>query len=541
MIAAILNAQWAAIRNSRLGAIVRGGLWSLLTNVVWYGFWVACATFAYAFTADPDSIAVVEQALPRGLMAILLYWQIAPVLVASLGASLDLRKLRVFPVPESHLFWIEVLLRFTTGIEMLLILSGSALGMMRNPVSGGWHRVPEVAVPMVLLVALNLLTAAGLRNLIDRLLSHKHLRELIVVLMVMLAAVPQMLLMTGTSDKMAKFFVSPSFSFWPWALTAQLVSPGRAFASGSWPGWTGMLIWVVAAFFFARWQFERSMRFDGTAARAEGDRARPTGFADFFYGIPGRLLPDPVAAVAEKELRTLLRSARFRLVFIMGFTFGLLIWLPIVFGNGNKGGFFGENFLTLVCVYSLTLLGQVTYWNCLGFDRAAAQVYFATPVKFSSALAGKNLAAAFLILIEIAAIMTVCWLLRTPVTAARTAEALAVTVVVATFLFAAGNLASVHMPRAMNPERSAQSSASGKGQALMLLVYPLAFVPAMLAYFGRFAIGSNWAFYGVLAVFGIIAAIMYAISLESAVRTAELQREEIVAELSRGSGPIAAE
>jgi hypothetical protein len=30
-----------------------------------------------------------------------------------------------------------------------------------------------------------------------------------------------------------------------------------------------------------------------------------------------------------------------------------------------------RHFLTLICVYALTLLGQVSYWNCFGFDRSA--------------------------------------------------------------------------------------------------------------------------------------------------------------------------
>ena len=34
--------------------------------------------------------------------------------------------------------------------------------------------------------------------------------------------------------------------------------------------------------------------------------------------------------MVEKELRTFARSARFRTVFIMGFSFGLLVWLPVM-------------------------------------------------------------------------------------------------------------------------------------------------------------------------------------------------------------------
>src|ERR1035438_4512736 len=49
------------------------------------------------------------------------------------------------------------------------------------------------------------------------------------------------------------------------------------------------------------------------------------------------------------------------------------VWLPTR-GSAHGGGF-SRNFLTLVCVYAMTLIGQVTYWNCFGLDRSAALFY----------------------------------------------------------------------------------------------------------------------------------------------------------------------
>ena len=51
------------------------------------------------------------------------------------------------------------------------------------------------------------------------------------------------------------------------------------------------------------------------------------------FRLPALFLPDPVAAIVEKELRSLVRTPRFRLVFIMGFSFGILVWLPLVIGR----------------------------------------------------------------------------------------------------------------------------------------------------------------------------------------------------------------
>ena len=43
--------------------------------------------------------------------------------------------------------------------------------------------------------------------------------------------------------------------------------------------------------------------------------------------------------------------------------------------------------------YALLLLGDVAFWNVFGFDRSAAQAYFIAPVRLSSVLVSKNLAA----------------------------------------------------------------------------------------------------------------------------------------------------
>ena len=72
-------------------------------------------------------------ALPGGLLVMFLYWQVVPVLMAATGASLELRKLKVYPIPVSQLFAIEVMLRVTAAIEMVLVLIGIAVGVALNP------------------------------------------------------------------------------------------------------------------------------------------------------------------------------------------------------------------------------------------------------------------------------------------------------------------------------------------------------------------------------------------------------------------------
>jgi ABC-2 type transport system permease protein len=200
----------------------------------------------------------------------------------------------------------------------------------------------------------------------------------------------------------------------------------------------------------------------------------------------------------------------------------------------------GNNYLTVVSVYSLLLLGEVCFWNSFGFDRSAAQVYFLAPVPFARVLMAKNVTAVVYIFLEIIAIALVCGLLGLPVHPMSLIEAFAVAAVVSLFLLSAGNLMSVHYARGVNPGQSFRSGSAGRSQALLFLIYPLAFLPATLAYLARFAFDSEAAFFGVLAFDAMVGAVVYRLALDSAVESAEEKREAIVAALSRGQGPVAA-
>ena len=541
MIRAILWAQWKSIRILRFGSGKRGALFSALTTLLWYGFWAVTAVALASFVSDPKLQRDVEQLFPAILVFVILYWQLAPILMASLGASLDLKKLLAYPIPTASLFWVEVMLRVTTGIEMLLILTGAAIGLIRNPTFGGWAKAPRIIAPLIVFVAFNLLLAAGIRGLIERLLGRKHLREVFVVVLVMVGALPQFLMVTGVpKGSLQRLISSDSSVLWPWIAATRIPLYGSGLAP-----WLVLLAWTGAAYLFGRWQFESNLRFDSQAAQATNLPA--SAFAENswrtrLFRLPSALLPDPVAAIVEKELRTLTRTPRFRLVFIMGFTFGLVVWLPLILGQRpDHPSTTVDNFLTLVCLYALALLGQVTYWNAFGFDRSAAQAFFVLPVPFSRALVGKNLAAAIFVLLEMIAVTTACVLLKMQPSPYKLLEAFLVTPVVAVYLLAAGNLSSVHMPRPLAPDRSTQGGSAGRSQAFMLFVYPLALLPVGIAYGARYAFDSELVFYALLAFAAALAALVYWLALDSAVSTAERRRELIIAELSRADGPVATE
>jgi ABC-2 type transport system permease protein len=524
---AILWAQWRTTRNH----FPRSNKAALAVNafltLVWYGGFAFLAGLAAILLSNPDELSMIHDVLPSALLVCFLYWQLIPVLMASMGSSLDIKKLLVYPIPTGQLFTLEVLLRISTGVEMLLLLTGAGIGLLLNPRIPFWG-----PCALLIFVIFNLFCSAGIRDLLVRLLARKRIREVVALLLVLLAALPQLLVFAGFQNRVSRLFARQPSAFWPWTATARLAQGDASFENIG-----VLLIWTAAAYLFGRWQFERSLAVDAPERAASA--GRKASRIEWIYRLPSALVPDPLAALIEKELRFLSRAPRFRLVFLMGFTFGLLIWAPIAFGQASsQHSLVAENYLTFVSVYALLLLTDALFWNCFGFDRSAAQIYFLVPLKLSTVLMGKNLAAAFIVFLEIASITIVCTLLRMSVTPIQVLEAVAVTCVVTIFLLAIGNLSSVYNPRSVNPAKSFRSAASGRTQAVLMLTFPVALTPVFLAYLARYAFNSEWALFGVLLAGLMLGGVVYFYSMGSAVKTAELRKEQIMTVLGQGEGPI---
>jgi ABC-2 type transport system permease protein len=534
MIAAILRAQLLSMRL----VARRGAIFSLITGLIWYGFWCGASVAMYAL-ASRAGAPQLRQALPTGLLLLFVYWQVVPIVSASFGSALDLRKLLVYPVPRGKLFLVEVLLRLTTGSEMVLVAAGATAGLLRNNAIGSWAAAPRILAPVAAFLLLNLFLASGLRSLVERLLSRRRIREFLVILMLLAVTLPRLMFITRAGPKsldgLGALIHAPVL---PWVAAA-----GAVMGQSVWQSLLVIAAWTLAAAWFGRTQFDRNLRYDAMAAQATPlDRvpsAKPS-WSDRLYRLPSLIFGDPLAVLIEKELRSLARTPRFRMVFVMGFTFGVMVWLPFVLGRqAERSGVIEQNFLAMVCVYALTLLGQVTYWNCFGFDRSAVQIYFAAPPGISLTLQAKNIASMVIIYVEVLVLTGLTWALHIGVGFGKVVETWLVVAVCSLYMLAFGNISSVHYPRALSPERVSQGGASSRFQALVFILYPLALLPVFLAYLARYAFGSQSVFVVVLGFAAVLGGVLYWMAMESAVDTAGKNRERILQDLSRGEGPVA--
>jgi ABC-2 type transport system permease protein len=339
---------------------------------------------------------------------------------------------------------------------------------------------------------------------------------------------------SGDPDAIRRILSAQPTVYLPWVAAGRLAAGGNVILP-----LCVVLMWTALAYAFGRWQFERNLRFDITEIKAKDTiQSNRIGLLERVFQLLPRLFPDPLGVLVEKEIRVLSRSARFRLVFLMGFSFGLLIWLPLAMGGNGSTSVLSTHYLTAVTIYSVMLLGEVCIWNIFGFDRGAVQLYYSVPVRLSTVILAKNITAVFFIVIEMLLISLVCSLLRMPVTLSSLAETFFVVMTMTLFLLSIGNVMSIRNPRSVDPDQSWRRSSAGGVQATLIFIYLLVAAPIALAYGARFAFDTHVAFYAVIAFDLLLGLVVYSLAMESTLQAASLRKEEIITALSRGEGPI---
>src|SRR5205823_3887068 len=352
----ILAIAWAQFRTMRnhlprtsLGTVL---LWCV--SLLWYGLYVGLAVYLGA-TLRELSLEKLRLWVPVGLLAVFLFWQIVPLFTLSSGWSLELGKLQMYPVSDRALFAIEIVLRFTTAPEMMIVLAGALVGLLR-----------DLAIPtlfplfLLLFIPLNLFLSLAIREFILHAFERNRFRELFAILMISIAVVPQLLARTGLGRMLLPYFLALARgTATPWRQVATL-SLGTVSISA----FVVIFFWTALCYSVARWQFAKGLRQDEgfrtgvslAAIRTEGSKVSSSRK---LIDLLSRLFRDPMAALLQKEFQSLLRMPRFRVTFGMACVFSVVIFIPMALNANTTGhGFFRENFLPVATLYGLLLLSD---------------------------------------------------------------------------------------------------------------------------------------------------------------------------------------
>jgi hypothetical protein len=258
---ALLRVQFQSVWNTlKRGDGRRGLLLSLSVSLIWHGLWIAAAVGS-AIIPSFVGFGEIEKALPGLLFMVMAYWQLAPLLTMSLGVSLQMRNVAIYPISTGTLFAIECLLRLGTGSEMVLLLCGLFIGLSR---AGSPHTL-ELALAFTLFLAFNVLLSAGIRTSVERIVKRRKLREVLVILLVSSTVLPQLLVWSESARHFTYALLETTRSVPYWVLPSSLA--GRVGAAAATSGDIWLLIGMtIAAGVFGYSQFRRSIRPDGLFA-----------------------------------------------------------------------------------------------------------------------------------------------------------------------------------------------------------------------------------------------------------------------------------
>lgn len=528
-VATIVWAQWRTVRNH----IPRAGFASILGNLLtclWYAI-VLSASVGLAFSLPFVSAEVIRHALPSVLLGLCIAWQVLPLFTLSTGWSLQLKKLQIYPVQTSALFGIEVLLRVTATPELILMLLGGTVGLLRHP--GLPAFTPAAAL---LLLPLNLLLSLAVRELVLHSFERNRFREIFAILLISIAIVPQLLLRSTNYERTGQILESiGSLALAPWTAIANMIL-ARAQASD----FVAILVYLSAAYALARFFFARSLRMEDSPQ--SGARSHPDSQQQVDKSgsrLLTRVFRDPTAALVQKEFQSLLRMPRFRVAFGMACVFSVLILFPMLNrGTQARPHFTERNFPPFVSLYGLLILSDSLILNMFGADRSATALYLLAPVPLKTVIRAKNITAILFVAVQSCVAIVGASLLHHPQDPTDILAALALVAVTGLFFLCVGNYTSILIPRPSDPRQTMRKAAGGKLQLwLMLCILGVALLGG-LAYVAEWALNSRWALFAVLAVEFCLGLVVYYVALDSAAGHGIKKAEKLIDTLSRGPAVV---
>jgi ABC-2 type transport system permease protein len=496
--AALAALRWHMFRNglrTRLGALELGArtLAYIMYSILGLGLGAGAGFFAYLLASDEK-----WPFLPVLFWGVFLLWQMIPIMMASFQEQFDLGILLRFPVRFGSylLLYLVFGLADTSTILGGLCSVGIWIGItIARPGLFAW-----AALGLAVFAAFNILLTRAIFAWIDRWLAQRKTRE-IVGAVFMVAMLSLQLLnpalhrsshweqasrqrhmsrkdrALAEAQEYQRSKAEFNAKYGPWLRVADAAQtwlpPGLAAgalgqAAGQRPGAAleslGALgLYALAAGGVLAGRLRSEYRGENLGAAPSRNKAAQRRKGGWLLDGSG-----PIAAVMEKELRTLLRSLP--LLYAVGAPLLVAVIFTVAFlrGAGPLGHVFPMA-VPIAVVYALLGFTQLFY-NNLGAEGAGIQVYFLSPTPIRTVLLAKNLFHSLLFLSAALLVGVVASLrLGIPENAMMAATGAWLLFALPSNL-AAGNVFSLTMPYRINPGRIARQRGSQANALLSLLV-----------------------------------------------------------------------
>jgi ABC-2 type transport system permease protein len=506
------------------------------------------------------------------LAGITLIWQLIPLMTASLGSDADIERFRQYPLSTRDLFVIDLALGSFAPVSLLVYPAIAAV--LAGCVARSSANLPLGIISIALFTVFNVVLSRYAHRLISALLSNRKRREIIAVLIFLLVLTPQVFISltsrdrsrsvvehnsnpTQTIDKTEKRIqaVGDYLAWLPPGVAARNLRTGTEAVSLT--NWLALLAAAGFVFGIGSLEYSRLIKdYYGRTPRSvrlprripQTNRSAVREGALFEAGQPpiqhdpsaGRIsrfsllelflpwLEPATTAVLEKEIKYLYRSPRAFLIFIGPLLGTIIFIMPMGLGSITARA---DNYrLAIIVLYSIILDTQF-FSNSFGFDWHGAKLYFLAPVKGSSVLIGKNLAAICIMSVQIVVIMVIFSVFNgrfNPVALLNAGFAFAIA---APLSLALGNYLSVLYPRAVDFSKVYGRSYSSISQFVMFLDIPLMAVIVGAGPLLGWILNSEGVTYAVFGIEAVLAAVVYRVTIGNAGRLMDGRAESFLQSL----------
>jgi ABC-2 type transport system permease protein len=536
--AALARIRWTMFRNtirSTRGALELGA--RTFTTIL-FAFMGLSVAFGLGAAAYQLGIHDRWQFFALLFWVVFLLWQLVPISIASFQQSFETSGLLRFPVGFSAFYLLTLIFGL---IDASTIIGGfCCLGIwaglsLARPDLAEW-----TAVAMAVFAAFNILLVRAIFSWIDRWLAQRRTREIITAVFFLLVIGMQLinpamhmrskngkLIMHMPEEAMRWLHRVDVVQRWlPPGLGALAVEqeknaqPAQALESTA---LLGLYALATGAVLGARLRAEyRGENLGEAPSRKKVERRR------------GQWLIDgsgPVAAVLEKELRTLLRATP------LLYSIGLPVVMVFVFSTMNRNSSshsgHGVPLALLLCLaYAFIGFTQLIY-NNLGTEGFGIQLLFLSPTPIRTGMLARNLFHAMLFGV-VAVLVSILAIWRFNIApGAALAATLAWVLFALPVHLAAGNLFSITMPYRINPGRMGRQRGSQANALFSMLVQAvtLGIGAGILALF--WFLDKLWIATPVFLALAAVALFAYTRVLNRVDRLANERREDLMTSLAK--------
>ncbi|MFZ0037982.1 MAG: hypothetical protein WAK91_11195 [Candidatus Acidiferrales bacterium] len=538
MLAIIAELRWCLLRNSlrtirgRLEALSR--VFATVTmTMLSIGGAVGLAVASY-FTVESHRLFFFSLIF----WGIFGFWQMYPVLGSAFSAPFEFANLLRFPMPFSSFYILNLAFGLLDPISLVGILW--LLGVFVGAGIANASLLPWAFLALLIFGALNVVLSRAVYVWLERWLAKRRTREALGVLFLLMMICFQFIGPIATRWQRHR---PPAFSRYAYLLhIADFLPPGlakQALTNGLQGDRMFALLSIVALVAYSlgiaallatrlHAQFIGENLNESLAPEPAGHQEKVRAAWEL------NLLPAPVAAIFEKEIHYLFRSAPIIFTFVMPlFVLAMFRFMPS--HGGHEPSFLVKApdwAFPIGAGYALLILANIVY-NSFGADGPGLQMFLTAPVRLRDVLLAKNLAHSTVLVLVTSAVLITTIVLYRPPSLAVTFGTVAALLFALPLNLAAGNMMSIYSPKkydfgAFNRQRSTGATAFVSMGVEAAVVGIAAGVFFLTRYLQRV-----WLAGLIFLPLAAISLVVYWIILNLAARRALERREVLIAEICR--------